>query len=225
MSTLVVADPRGVYLAGLEWVLREAGHSIVAVCRSRADVLPHVERNRPDIVIVSGNIADQELADLSLQLRVGGSGPRIIFIIQAHSGINVAKLQELEADGLLLDGVSNGCLVECVSAVEGGRKWIDSNILEHLLMPESLNGCAHRLTGRETEVAQLVSRGLRNKTIAQELHVSEGTVKMHLHHVYEKLHLGSRTELAWAELGNGDERLGHVTAARVDLYFRPLPKP
>ncbi|TJV41712.1 MAG: helix-turn-helix transcriptional regulator, partial [Mesorhizobium sp.] len=59
------------------------------------------------------------------------------------------------------------------------------------------------LTGREQEIADLVSRGLRNKTIAQRLHVSEGTVKMHLHHVYEKLHLGSRAELAWAAHGKG----------------------
>lgn len=208
MSTLVVADPRGVYLAGLEWVLREAGHSIAAACCHMADVLPHVERHRPDIVIIGGDIAHQEPANLSLQLRVGNSALRIIFILHAHNGINVAKLQELEADGLLLDGVSNGGLIECVSAVEGGRKWIDSDILQHLLMPESPHGCTHRLTGREAEVAQLVSRGLRNKTIAQELHVSEGTVKMHLHHVYEKLHLGSRTELAWAELGDGDDHLG-----------------
>ncbi len=55
-----------------------------------------------------------------------------------------------------------------------------------------------RLTGRETEIADLVSRGLRNKTISDRLHLSEGTVKMRLHHVYAKLHLRSRAELAWA---------------------------
>jgi DNA-binding CsgD family transcriptional regulator len=52
------------------------------------------------------------------------------------------------------------------------------------------------LTSREVEIAHLVSRGLRNKEIARELHLSEGTVKMHLHHIYEKLRLGGRTQLA-----------------------------
>ncbi|WP_287309881.1 helix-turn-helix transcriptional regulator [Mesorhizobium sp.] len=66
---------------------------------------------------------------------------------------------------------------------------------------------ARTLTGREAEVASLVARGLRNKSIATQLHVSEGTVKMHLHHVYEKLHLGSRAELAWA-LGEAADHLG-----------------
>ncbi|HSH93887.1 MAG TPA: helix-turn-helix transcriptional regulator, partial [Roseimicrobium sp.] len=54
--------------------------------------------------------------------------------------------------------------------------------------------------------ADLVSRGLRNKTIAHRLHLSEGTVKMHLHHVYAKLHLRSRAELAWAAHGKGADR-------------------
>jgi two-component system nitrate/nitrite response regulator NarL len=49
---------------------------------------------------------------------------------------------------------------------------------------------------------------LRNKTIAQQLHVSEGTVKMHLHHVYAKLNLGSRAELAWMAHGKGADHPG-----------------
>jgi two-component system nitrate/nitrite response regulator NarP len=59
MSTLVIADAREIYLAGLEWVLREAGHSIVADCQRAIDVPVHVERHRPDIVIVGANIADR----------------------------------------------------------------------------------------------------------------------------------------------------------------------
>jgi DNA-binding NarL/FixJ family response regulator len=104
---------------------------------------------------------------------------------------------------LLPDGVSNAHLVECVSVVGAGGKWSDPSILQQLLTPGLLHGSAHKLTGREAEVAGLVSRGLRNKTIARQLRVSEGTVKMHLHHVFEKLHLASRAELAWAALGHG----------------------
>jgi two-component system nitrate/nitrite response regulator NarL len=211
MSTLVVADPRGVYLAGLEWVLRKAGHGVVADCHRTVDVLPHVERHRPDIVIIGLDIADPQTAGLSSRLRASNSALGIIFIVQPKSGFDLKEIQGLGADGLLLDGVSHRYLLECVNAVGAGRKWIDNNLLQHLLMPVSLRPAARRLTGRETEVADLVSRGLRNKSIAKQLQVSEGTVKMHLHHVYEKLRLGSRAELAWAALGKGIDHLrtGH----------------
>ena len=66
---------------------------------------------------------------------------------------------------------------------------------------------ASRLTRREADIANLVSRGLPNKQIARELHVSEGTVKMHLHHIYEKLHLHSRTELALLAMAGTEDDL------------------
>ena len=62
-------------------------------------------------------------------------------------------------------------------------------------MRERPSQIASSLTPREDVIAHLVSRGLRNKEIARELHLSEGTVKMHLHHIYEKLRIGGRTQL------------------------------
>ena len=208
MSTLVVADPRGVYLAGLEWVLQKAGHDVVAQCRRPVDVLFHVERQRPDIVIVGLDIADPQTSALSSRLKACSSALGIIFIVQPAGRIGIKEIQALDSDGLLLDGISHRYLVECVNAVATGKKWIDNKIVQQLLMPRSQPLPTSRLTGRETEIADLVSRGLRNKTIAQRLHVSEGTVKMHLHHVYEKLRLGSRAELAWVAHGKGLDRTG-----------------
>ena len=69
-------------------------------------------------------------------------------------------------------------------------------VMTHLAMGEWPSLIANSLTSREAEVAHLVSRGLRNKEIARELHLSEGTVKMYLHHLYEKLRLSGRMELA-----------------------------
>ena len=52
-----------------------------------------------------------------------------------------------------------------------------------------------KLTPREREIVDMVAEGLRNRTIAQRLGISEGTVKLHLHHVYEKLGVTGRVEL------------------------------
>ncbi|MER9949490.1 response regulator transcription factor [Mesorhizobium sp. M0047] len=210
MSTLVVADPRGVYLAGLEWVLQKAGHEVVAQCRRPVDVVPHVERHRPDIVIVGLDMADPQTTGLSARLKACNSALGIIFIVQPAGRIDIKDIQALDSDGLVLEGISHRYLIECVSAVATGKKWIDNKIVQQLLMPETQPEPMSRLTGRETEIADLVSRGLRNKAIAQRLHVSEGTVKMHLHHVYEKLRLGGRAELAWMAHGKDADRPGRT---------------
>jgi len=68
---------------------------------------------------------------------------------------------------------------------------------------------ASSLTSREAEITHLVSRGLRNKEIARELHLSEGTVKMHLHHIYQKLRLGGRTQLALSTARASARMLGY----------------
>jgi two-component system, NarL family, nitrate/nitrite response regulator NarL len=82
-----------------------------------------------------------------------------------------------------------------------GRKWVDPSLLRHLAIAERPSPIASVLTSREAEIANLISRGLRNKEIARELHLSEGTVKMHLHRIYEKLRLRGRMQLALSMAG------------------------
>jgi two-component system nitrate/nitrite response regulator NarP len=197
MSTLVIADQREIYLAGLEWVLREAGHSIVADCQRIIDLPLNVETHRPDIVIIGANLADRETAALFPKVKAAHGATRIIIILQPNGWFGFKQIQLLDADGLLLDGVSRHYLVECVNAVAAGEKWSDPNILHRILIPRS-----QQLTGREMEIALLISQGLRNKAIARQLNLSEGTVKRHLHHVYEKLGLVGRAELAPSTIGN-----------------------
>jgi DNA-binding NarL/FixJ family response regulator len=70
------------------------------------------------------------------------------------------------------------------------------------------------LTARELEVADMVALGMRNKIIAYRLGISEGTVKMHLHHIYEKMEIDSRSKLA-LYVRESNELLGRESVARV----------
>jgi len=68
---------------------------------------------------------------------------------------------------------------------------------------ERLNGIAHELlTKREAEVARLVALGLANKVVAGRLGLREGTVKIHLHHIYRKLRISNRAELMPGTIAN-----------------------
>jgi two-component system nitrate/nitrite response regulator NarL len=67
----------------------------------------------------------------------------------------------------------------------------------------SISGIGTTLTRRETEIAQLVSQGLSNRAVADQLGVGEGTVKIHLHNIYRKLGISKRTGLMLSMIANG----------------------
>ena len=97
-------------------------------------------------------------------------------------------------DGLVLKEAAAEVLVTCVRAVARGETWMDREAMNRALRKLSAPPAA-KLTEREIEVARFVAQGLRNKQIAYQASISEGTVKMHLHNIYEKLGVNSRTEL------------------------------
>ena len=201
MPTLVVADQQEIAGAGIEAVLQAGDHNVIARCSHEDELLRFVEAHRPDIILLAENIVGQEAAKTVLRLRGRNCLMAIILLLEASDAITAADLMDLDAEGILLSTACARSVIDCVESVRHGRKWVDPNLLRHLAMAKQPSQMASSLTSREAEIAHLVSRGLRNKEIARELHLSEGTVKMHLHHIYEKLHLGGRTQLALSTAG------------------------
>lgn len=195
--------------AGIEALLLEGGHHVLARCTHWEDLLYCLKANQPDILLL--NMARREAVALISQLRANHPAMPIILVLDDRDVITAASLLELDVEGVLLDAACASSLLQCVDSVCHGRRWVDPNLLRHFVVSERSAQTATRLTTREAEIANLISRGLHNKQIARELHLSEGTVKMHLHHIYEKLHLHSRTELA----------LSIAAKAEAD----PIPKP
>jgi DNA-binding NarL/FixJ family response regulator len=103
--------------------------------------------------------------------------------------------------GLVLKDMAPYLLVRCTRTVHGGGQWLEKEAtgraLERLVAREvARQALARILSRREIELVRLVAQGLRNKQIASCLGISEGTVKIHLHNVYEKLDVANRVELA-----------------------------
>jgi two-component system nitrate/nitrite response regulator NarL len=189
---LVIANRHEIAGAGIEALLQAGGHSVVARCSDEHDLLRCAKAYRPDIILLAQNIV-QEAAKTILRLRARNFSVAIIFLLEERDAITVAGLLDLDVEGILLDAAGARSVIDCVESVRHGRKWVDPNLLRHLAQPSQI---ASSLTSRESEIALLISRSLRNKEIARVLHLSEGTVKMHLHHIYQKLHLVGRTQLA-----------------------------
>jgi two-component system, NarL family, nitrate/nitrite response regulator NarL len=201
MLTLVIAHRHDIAGARIEAVLKAGGHSVIARCSHEDDLLRSVETYRPNMIMLAENIVRQEAAKTVLQLRACNCSAAIIFLLEERDAIMAANLLDLDVEGILSNAACARTIIDCVESVRHSRKWVDPNLLRHLAMRERPSQIASHLTSREGEIAHLVSRGLRNKEIARELHLSEGTVKMHLHHIYEKLRLGGRTQLVLSTVG------------------------
>jgi two-component system nitrate/nitrite response regulator NarP len=80
-----------------------------------------------------------------------------------------------------------------------GRRWFDQEVMQRAMdfaqAPAAEQNPLDQLSPRERGIAMLVQRGLRNREIAEELGLTEGTVKVHLHKIFEKLDIRSRTDL------------------------------
>ena len=87
-------------------------------------------------------------------------------------------------------------LLEAMDAVVAGARGVAPEIAERTRHAEELAASAPPLTRRERELIELVRQGLRNRDIAAELGVTEGTVKVYLHAIFDKFNVENRTELA-----------------------------
>jgi two-component system nitrate/nitrite response regulator NarP len=103
---------------------------------------------------------------------------------------------ELEPDGIVLKTSDPALLLECMDNVREGGRWVDPEVAERIGAVRARATSGPSLTARERELVELVSKGLRNRDIAAELGVTEGTVKVYLHGIFDKFGVENRTELA-----------------------------
>jgi two-component system nitrate/nitrite response regulator NarL len=106
----------------------------------------------------------------------------------------------LGVSGVVLKGGPSKNLMEAIRRVAEGEIWLDKEAYAEAMTFMLRQENTHRqlstlLTPREMDILLLAAKGERNKEIARELTVTEGTVKLHLHHVFYKLGLQSRSEL------------------------------
>jgi len=204
-AKLVIVTQHEFTAAGLEALLLAGGYHVLARFTRWDDLLLSLMSNRPVTLLL--NLATREAARLISQLRADHRSMSIILMLDERDAITAASLLEFDVEGILLGAACASSLLQCVESVCQGRRWVDPDLLRHLALAEQTGQIASRLTKREADIANLISRGLHNKQIARELNVAEGTVKMHLHHIYEKLHLRSRTELALLATARAEDGL------------------
>lgn len=198
---VAIADDHPIVLDGIEQLFRlEPGVEVVARCRDGDDALRAVRLHRPDVLILDVRMPGADGIAVLRAIEDEELPTRVVLLTAGLDDEQLLEAIRLGARGVVLKDMAPQLLVEAVAAVHAGGYWLEQGLggraLRRLLERESGQRAAMRaLTPREREIVQMVAAGLRNKMIAERLCISEGTVKIHLHNVYEKLEVDGRVQL------------------------------
>lgn len=197
---LILADDHPIVLEGLEQLFRvEPEFQVVARCRDGEEALREVRAHRPDVLVLDIRMPRRDGLDVLRTIRLEGLQTRVVLLTAALEEEQLVEALRMGVGGVVLKEMAPHLLVEAVKEVHSGGSWLDkgsvSRVVSKLLEQEGGRE-DHPLTQRELEVVRMVARGLRNRAIAEQLFISEGTVKIHLHNIYQKLGIDGRLELA-----------------------------
>lgn len=199
---LVLADDHPIVLDGLEQLFRlEQDFDVVARCRDGEEALRQVRLLRPDILVLDIRMPRQDGLQVLQAMRDEGLPTRVVLLTAALDEDQLVEALRLGVGGVILKEMAPRLLVDAVRQVRAGGRWLDkgssNRALERLLQRDAESReAAESLTPRELEIVRMVARGLRNRAIAEQLYITEGTVKIHLHNIYQKLQVSGRLELA-----------------------------
>jgi two-component system nitrate/nitrite response regulator NarP len=182
--------------AALDMLLRGSAYELASRVRTVAEATQQISALKPDLLLLDVHLPDGSGLDVLRRLSRARSRPKVILLTAGMDEAQLLAAAELDPEGMVLKTSDPGLLLECMDAVVAGKRWVDPEITERTRHAQERAASAPPLTRRERELIELVRQGLRNRDIAAELGVTEGTVKVYLHAIFDKLHVENRTELA-----------------------------
>jgi len=196
---LILVDDHPIVLGGLQQLFQRQPEVVVAAACSDADsALAAIRREPPDVLVLDLRMPGVNGLEFLRRLADQGQSVRTVLLTAAIDNDEVIEAVKLGVCGLVMKDSPPETLVRCVRIVHEGGQWLDPETVSRAFRVALDRETAARgttLTPRELEVVRMVAEGLRNRAIAGRLSISEGTVKVHLHNIYEKLGVDGRLEL------------------------------
>jgi DNA-binding NarL/FixJ family response regulator len=196
----IVEDNRVIRESLVEFVQADPECHCVCTCATAEEALTAIPRHQPEIVLMDIQLPNLSGIECTAQLKRQNPALQIIMVTVYEDTERIFKALRAGACGYLLKRCTPEELLSAIREVRQGgapmsrdiaRKVIAS-FQEPLLAAAEVEG----LSPREREILELLAQGFPNKEIARRVGVSDGTVRWHLRHVYDKLHVRSRTEAA-----------------------------
>jgi NarL family two-component system response regulator LiaR len=205
---VLIVDDHPVVRRGLVSLINtEPGLELAGQAEDGAQAVDLAQSLRPDVILMDLVMPRLGGIEAISRIKQENADARILVVTSFAEDDKVFPAIKSGALGYLLKDAPPEMLVRGVRDVYQGRPSLHPTIarklIQELEQPPDLPPTTEPLTQREMAVLRLVARGLTNQDIAEELVISEGTVRFHVSNVLRKLHLANRTQAALYALREG----------------------
>ena len=194
----IVEDNKLIRESLVDYVHTAPDFECVCACATAEEALKALPKQAPDIVLMDIQLPKLSGIECTAQLKQLLPKTQIIMVTVYEDSDRIFKALRAGAQGYLLKRCTPEQLVAAIREVrEGGApmsREIASKVIASFQEPVAAAAEVEDLSAREREILELLASGKSNKELARHLSVTEGTVRWHLSHVYDKLHVRSRTE-------------------------------
>jgi two-component system nitrate/nitrite response regulator NarL len=218
---VVIADRLPVVLQGLAKVLEvEDSFRVVARSTDGVSFIEAIRKLRPHIAIVGTSMPGLTALEILAIVKSESLSTRLVFFTGSIEQHELLRSAAAGAHGVILKDVAPEILLEYLRRIARGHKLPRSSTEQARALERSNTALRQKvlslLTERERQIMRLVSEGLSNKAIARRLNIADGTIKVHLHNIFQKLEINNRTLLAAFAISQnepGGIPIGHQPSA------------
>lgn len=201
MIKIMITDDHSMIREGLKQLLELDGDmKVIAEASNGEECLDLLGTYRPDVLLLDINMPKKNGLQVLQELKNKKNKPKIL-VLTVHNEVDyLLKAVEIGVDGYLLKDSESAELKKAIQTVVDGENYIQPSLIPALnskmVEKDSDKDKIESLTRRELQVLKLLAVGSYNKEIAEELGISERTVKNHVSNIFKKLEVTDRTQAA-----------------------------
>jgi two-component system NarL family response regulator len=201
---IAIADDHVLFRQGVVSVIeRERGLKVVAEAGDGEEAVACYREHRPDVMLLDLIMPKLDGFDAMLRIRHMDPAAKVIMLTSYDTDEDINRVLRGGARAYLLKDATGAELVRCIRDVCAGKTRVAPEVAAKL----AERFTQVQLTEREHSVLHLVAEGLNNRAIGEKLRISEGTVKVHVAHLFDKLGAKSRTDVVAIAVGKGLVRM------------------
>ncbi|PHD74522.1 two-component system sensor histidine kinase/response regulator [Bacillus sp. AFS043905] len=204
---LLIVDDQAIFTDSLKQFLDQyADFTVVGKAGDGCEALEHCERSQPDIVLMDIRMQEMDGLEALLEMKQRWPDMKIVLMTTFEDTLQAATALERGAEGYMLKSIHPREMKEALKLIYNGGTWIDQSVATRVFeemkrqreqlekIGSSKENHPYGLTKREMEILEHLSNGLRYKSIAAKLFLSEGTVRNYCSKLYSKLDVNNREE-------------------------------